>query len=169
MNPNKAKNKISRTTPPKLKKLLVGLLFISALAGYASAAYLMLRARSAIQSTIAETPKEHQSQTAAATSLLESMIPGRFERPKVGNFTGVRDLFRNPVEKEQVFMPLTFQGTLAGEEGAIAIVNDEPLALGTEIQGVKVIAISDRVLILEYKGETKKLGVGETVSVLMSD
>ena len=170
MNPNKAKNKIGRTTPPALRQLLVGLLLVSAFTGYASAAYLVLQSRASIGSTITETLEQHPDEVATATSLLNSVIPERFEIPTDPNFTGVRDLFRDSSLENQEFLPLTFQGTLAGRNGgAIAIINDEPMATDTEIQGVKIVSITDQFVTLEYKGETKELRVGETVSVLISD
>lgn len=170
MNPNKAKNKIGRTTPPMLRQLLVGLLFASAVTGYASAGYLVIQARAAIGSAITETLEEHSEEVNTAAELLNTMIPERFEIPTDKNFTGVRDLFRDPALENQEFMSLTFQGTLAGiSGGAIAIINDEPMATGTVTQGVKIVSITDRFVTLEYQGETKELRVGETVSVLIGD
>lgn len=168
MNSGKKNSKPLHRTPSWQKNILLGLLFISAITGYVGNAYLVFYARPSSQPSVTQKQGQLSEKPGEDPSLLEVILPNRKSRPAIGSFTEVRDLFRTAGEKEQVFVSFTFQGTLAGEQGtAIAIINDKPVAAGTEIQGVKVVAINDRVLVLEYKGETKKLGVGETVSVLM--
>ena len=171
MPPNHANDSPRRMTPSVLKKILIGLLIICAIAGYAGSTYIARHFRSDIQPTVTQTLQQLPTQNPKASRLLESFLPNRQDlqnRQEVMSLEGVRDLFKTIDEKDQTFMPLTFQGTLAGKSGAIAIINDQPLSAGTDIRGVIVQAISNQFLILEYKGETKELKIGETVSVLMN-
>jgi hypothetical protein len=161
------KKKTAGATPPGRKKLLLGLLFVCVLAGYAGSAYLTFHSHSDIQSAVTQKLEQLPARdNSGDPSLLDSILPNRQNRTTTGAFDEIRDLFRTVTGKED-FVPFTFQGTLAGKNGAIAMINNKPVAVGTEFQGVEVIAISNQVLILEYKGKTKKLGVGETVSVLL--
>jgi hypothetical protein len=155
------------STHPALKKILLALLFISAIGGYAGNAYLLSRSGPDIQSVVTKTLQSAApNQTASEDpSLLDSLLPKRMRRPVGETFTDVRDLFRTAGDEKGETISFTFQGTLAGTDGAIAMINGKQVAVGADFQGVHVTSISNRVLILEYRGQTKKLVVGETVSV----
>jgi hypothetical protein len=164
MSPTKIQKKVSRTTSPVLRKILVGLLFISTVTGYASVAYFMFRARSVMEFTASENPEQLPAEPDSFNSLLKSMIPDQFETAPVRSLSEAADLFRHQ-EAGPATIQLTFQGALHGKNGAIAMINNEPAAVGSEIQGVKVIAIDNKILTLEYKGDTQDLSVGQTVSI----
>jgi len=57
--------------------------------------------------------------------------------------------------------PLCIQGTMADEETPIAIVNDKIVAAGEEIEGARVISITDSTVEFEYEGEVVSLLLGE--------
>lgn len=167
MNPKKQNVKSRTATHPVLKKILIALLVIFSMGGYAGTAFLIFRSGATVQSVVTQgtlysTP---QQQNTKDPSLLDSLLPGRWGRPAETPFEGVRDLFRSAGEEKGERISFTFQGTLAGTDSAIAMINDKPVAVGSDVQGVHVASISNRVLILEYKGQTRKLVVGETVSL----
>lgn len=164
MSPTKIQKKVSRTTSPVLRKILVGLLFVSTVSGYASVVYLMFRARSVMEFTASESPEPPAAQPSAFNSLLQSMIPEQLENAPVRSLSEAADLFRNQ-EEGPASVELTFQGVLHGKNGAIAMINNEPAAVGSEIHGVKVAAINNKILTLEYKGDTQDLIVGQSVSI----
>lgn len=165
MNNNKKKSKPAGATHPALKKILLTLLFISVIGGYAGNAFLFSHAGETIQSTVTATLQSTiEENSSIESSLLDSFLPSRGQTDNT-SFQGVKDLFRTASKEKVEMISFTFQGTLAGSDGAIAMINGKQVAVGADFQGVNVTAISNRVLILEYKGETKKLVVGETVSV----
>ncbi len=56
---------------------------------------------------------------------------------------------------------LCIQGTMTADEKPIAIVNDQIVAVGDEIEGARVVSISDSAVEFEYAGETLSLSLGE--------
>jgi hypothetical protein len=56
----------------------------------------------------------------------------------------------------------TFQGTLTGETGSIALINGEMAAVGAAIDGVTIVSISNKTLIIERKGQPVMLTIGES-------
>ncbi|MBI9021314.1 MAG: hypothetical protein JEZ10_08695 [Verrucomicrobia bacterium] len=56
----------------------------------------------------------------------------------------------------------SFQGTLIGEKGAVAMINDEMAAAGAEIDGVRIVEIDGENLIVEHRGKPYALTVGES-------
>ncbi|HKL21273.1 MAG TPA: hypothetical protein VJ904_05670, partial [Tichowtungia sp.] len=60
---------------------------------------------------------------------------------------------------------ITFNGTMKGKNGTVALVNKKALSVGSELEGVRVVAISNNTLTIEYEGDTQELTIGQTVTV----
>lgn len=169
MNSKSAEQKTSRSTPDGLKKMLIVLLILSAVAGHASTVYLTIIATSNADNPAATGIRRPLLETLKAPEQFETVFTENIERFQIRQISGVKDLFREITEPEGTLHSFTFQGTLSGERGAIAIINDHPIAVNAEIDGVRVVAISDRMVVLEYQKNTKEVLVGETVSVYIND
>jgi len=169
MYPNFANNRIGRTTHDGLKKALISLLILSAVAGHASTLYFSIWGKSGSETLASDGGKRSLLQSLKTPKEIGAIVTENIEKFKAGRVSGVRDLFRQPTEPEGTLHSFTFQGTLSSQKGAIAMINDQPVAVDAEIDGIRIVTISDSNVILEYQGSTKKVRVGETVSVYIQD
>ena len=150
MKPNtviREKN-LQTTTPPGLKRFLVALLILTAVSGYALNVVFIFGGTysAALEATpseaLAPITKNITEQTA---TLLEQAIS---DAPKQ--------------ETE-----LSFQGTMMGENGKIALVNNAMVARGATIhRNIKVLEITERSLTVECLGETNVIAFGESATFI---
>lgn len=133
----------TRTTPTGLKWILLFLLFASAIAGFASSAFLFKK----------------------SARLLPASIGQRF-KPGAMNFSG----FSNFVEKTDSVHwpsfsdgPVSCQGIMTGENGkSLAIINGLTVSNGVTVNGVKILEISRSNVLVECRGEPRRLAPGES-------
>lgn len=156
-----------RTTPHWQRTTLLFLLFISAISGYAVNAYLFFHLGTDTQSQFKNKFSPSAIQKSFTDfSLLNSTLPDQTNHPGGTQFERVLDLLKkstDDVNKDVV--SITFNGSMTYKNGTVAMINKEAMSVGSDIQGIKVIAITDQTLTLEYEGETQELIVGQTVSV----
>lgn len=135
------------TTPHGRKQFLIALLILTAVSGYflsiavfVSGAYaaIPLNAPGETLTPLTETLNEK------TTTLLKKTI---------SEYSGT----------EMVF---SFQGTLDGEQGMIAIINDKMVAQGASIDGVRVAEITEKTLTIEYDDKTNVIYFGESVTII---
>ena len=78
---------------------------------------------------------------------------------------GLRKSLKATLSKTKKKKGITFQGTMRGEKGSLAIVNDQMAADGAEIDGVRIVEIKDdHTLIIEHQGKQTPLTTGQTYS-----
>jgi hypothetical protein len=169
MNSNSANKKSGQMTPGGLKKTLIAMLILSAIAGHASTICFSLRTTSGAEILIPHQVTRPLLDTLKAPENLKALVTENIEQFQGKHISGVKDLFRGIAEPKGTLHSFTFQGTLTGTQGAVAIINDRPVAVDAEIDGIRIAAISDRMVILEYQQNTKEVLVGETVSVYIDD
>lgn len=124
------------------KKALIALLILSVAAGCIVGAYLLY-----------------------ASSGFGSSVKKGLDGFAVKNLSDLSSLLQEKVTQKAPDIVLTFQGTLLGEEGAIAIINDQMVAAGATIEGVRITSIDNRKLVIDYQGEVQTLTIGETISI----
>ncbi len=54
----------------------------------------------------------------------------------------------------------SFQGTLIGEQGAIAMINDQMISEGDEINSVRILKIGTTNIVVRYQEKIYNLGIG---------
>lgn len=143
----------SKTTPRPLKNILIVLLALATLAGYAINAYLFY--------------------CAATNTLPKQLIDIDLEQLKQFNMEQFNVLkperISNLLELSPSYsskgLSLTFQGTMSGDKNAVAIINGKMVTVGSEIEGIRVLQINSRKITVEYLGQTQEIGIGETVTV----
>lgn len=132
-------------TPAWAKWILLTLLFSAAAGGIATGGWILYRqVRSAAHAGI-PLPRPVADQTDPAK--------GDAETPQGKTLL---DLIKWPSEA------IVFQGTGAGRNGElIAMISGESVAAGEELNGVRVLEISKRNVLLEFNGQTYRLEPGE--------
>lgn len=150
------------TTPRRLRTTLLSLLVIFAVSGYAVNTYFFLRFGTEFQSRKNDPSTQ---QTSPHFSLPESLLPGRTNQPDGSRLDQVRNLIQQTADRNREGITITFNGTMKGKNGTIAMVNRKAQSVGSDIEGVKVIDVSDKTLTIEYQGETQELNIGQTVTV----
>ena len=60
---------------------------------------------------------------------------------------------------------LTFQGARIDPNGAVAMLNNEMVAVGERFEGVQVLKVGKRTLTVEYQGKTYDIALGDSVSL----
>lgn len=83
----------------------------------------------------------------------------------VKKLSDLSSLIQEKITNREPDIVLSFQGTLMGEQGAIAIINDQMVAVGATIEDVLITGIDNRRLTIDYHGEIQTLTIGETVSI----
>lgn len=137
------KNKAPKTkTASGKKKTRIALLIISGVIGCAVGAYFLY----------------------FSSDMGNSMKKSRHEFP-VKKISDLTTLLQDKITNRKPDIVLTFQGTLMGEQGAIAIINDQMVAAGATIEDVLITGIDNRKLTIDYHGEIQTLTIGETVSI----
>lgn len=132
-------------TPSWLKKTLIALLLLSALAGYAGLFFFPMAALSALASHIGSDSSE------------QPLNEFRFEQ--------ISSLLDDTARKIDPGITVCFDGVLRGETGTVAIINNEMVVPGSKTEeGIKVIDIQDRLITLEYRGQTRRITIGETAA-----
>lgn len=134
------KGKKNLKTPPKKQKeasskrnrVLLPLLLIALFAGLGAGAFFLLR-----------TPPANTEDAAVEKAPF--------------SFSSILKRI-TPSEPKPVF---SFQGTLIGERGAVAMINDEMAAAGAEIDGVRILKIDGETLVVGYREKSYTLVVGE--------
>lgn len=86
----------------------------------------------------------------------------------VKNLSNLSDILQKKIANKEPDIVLTFQGTLMGEQGAIAIINDQMVAVGADIHGIRIVEINNRRLVIDHLGETQTLTLGETVTLIQN-
>lgn len=132
-------------TPPALKKALIAILILCSVGGFAfQAVGFIFLGRGLLSEGML-----------SADQLSESFaIPhAPFER------FDFLDKAKLTLPKKSLY---TFQGTLTGETGSIALINGEMAAAGALIDGVKILSISNRTLTIQRHQETLTLHVGDS-------
>jgi len=124
------------------KKTLIALLIISGMLGCAIGTYFLY----------------------FSSGMGNSMKKNLNEFP-VKKLSDLTILLQDKITTREPDIVLTFQGTLMGEQGAIAIINDQMAAAGATIEDVLISEIENRKLTIDYHGEIQTLTIGETVSI----
>lgn len=132
-----------KEAPSKKKKLLIALLILSIVAGSAGGVYFLYR----------------------SSSVFGFSMKKSLEEFPIKNLSDLSTLLQNKIATREPDIVLSFQGTLLGEQGAIAVINDQMVAAGAEFEGVRIVEINNRKLVINYRGETQTLSIGETVSI----
>lgn len=163
--PQKKRKTVEVKTAPELKEFLIEFLVISVIAGYLVTSYLAFFFRHRIQDSVSQTAQQLSINFPQVESFVENISPDHMPRMRTGKLRKLYDLYIKVMEKDQKLISLTFQGTMTGTNGDSVIINDRPTVTGESIEGVRIVGITNQTLILEYKDETVRLSVGETVSV----
>jgi hypothetical protein len=120
----------------KRKRLIIDLLILGSLAGLAGGIYLLTN-----------------DSSIEALAPLRNMIDRHKRNPDHGGSLLPRTAPR-----------FHFQGTMLGEQGAVAVINDELISAGADIDGMRILSITNHTLTVEYEGKRFQLTVGQTFS-----
>jgi len=142
MSPDQKNKKTKTKTASGQKKTLIALLIISVILGCAVGAYFLY----------------------FSSGMGNSMKKSLNEFP-VKKLSDLTTLLQDKITTREPDIVLTFQGTLMGEQGAIAIINDQMVAAGATTEVVLISEIENRKLTIDYHGEIQTLTIGETVSI----
>lgn len=142
MSPDQKNKTAEPKTASGKKKLLIALLIISVVLGCAIGVYFLY----------------------FSSGMGNSMKKSLNEFP-VKKLSDLSSLIQEKITNREPDIVLSFQGTLMGEQGAIAIINDQMVAVGATIEDVLITGIDNRRLTIDYHGEIQTLTIGETVSI----
>lgn len=145
MSPNPESGIIpAKNTPVWAKWILIILLFASSLAGFFSNRVLL---------------KKTTSRFSAALS--------QPSNPNAANFSSFSKLSNKIDSDRRIFSDDTIicQGTIIRENGkSLAMINGYTAAVGSTINGLRILKITSSNILVEYKGETHRLVPGERFS-----
>jgi hypothetical protein len=130
-----------KPAPVRLKRFLLGLLFICTIGGFIAGAL-------SIRKTLIEFPALIDSKT----------------KPTADKTGGFQALFEKAALSKPDSAPL-YQGVIVGKEGQpMAVINGQATRSGTVTNGVRILEITENSLLIECNGETRRLRPGERLA-----
>jgi hypothetical protein len=148
MSSEKQERSSSGIGPSRLKTVLIALLILSSLGGYAKIIFFAATGGSALP------------------SIFDSKEDGRqFSGMHFQRISSLLDQTIRQTSEPEMF--ISFNGVLRGETGIVAIVNGEMVVPGAKTEdGIRIIDITGRKLTFLHNGRTHTLSIGETASIL---
>jgi hypothetical protein len=131
-----------KTNPSWFKRMLLVLLFGSAAAGFVFSA-----------------PLFKNSTGTFSSSILQRFENGTVDFAEFSNLVEKADTIQQNLPGE----PVICQGTLTSENGrSLAVLNGQIVPVGASVGGFRVLEISRLYVLVERKGETRRLKPGES-------
>lgn len=77
----------------------------------------------------------------------------------------VSSLLKKTMDLGAPTIELTFQGTLKGERGIVAIINDNLVTAGATFDGIRILDIQPHTLTIEHDRQVRHLIIGQNLTI----